>query len=80
MERGKTQDSKLEMQGFFAKAVVHSVASCFCYFAKAGGGGKAVRTFPCFFVHFFLAGIVTKQSRYERQYGTECAGVAHIAL
>ena len=79
VERIKTQGPKFKRQDFSARAFEHFTVSCFRNFVKARGGGKVVRTLLCFFVFFFLVGIVIKQGQYERQYGTECAGVAHIA-
>ena len=51
--RFKTRYTRHKIQGFFARAFVHFVASCFRNFAKAGGGGKVVRTFLCFLCFFF---------------------------
>ena len=56
VERIKTQGPKFKRQDFSARAFEHFTVSCFRNFAKAGGGGKVVRTLLCFFVFFFSCG------------------------
>ena len=81
MERSKIQDSKHGIQdtGFLCASLCTFCCIVLSQFCESGWWRESGPYIPLFFVFFVLAGVVTKQNRYDRQEGTKCAGMAHIA-